>query len=106
MGSCAGDVNNDGLVDFLAADMSFRTHFKDKVFMGDMSSKFRNVGFFPHDQLMRNALFVNTGTSHFQEAAYLAGLASTNWTWDGQTRRPGQRWSIGRLLHQWLAREP
>ena len=81
MGSSAGDINNDGLVDFLVADMSFRTHFKDKMFMGDMSSKFRNAGYFPHEQLMRNALFVNTGTEHFQEAAYLAGLASTDWTW-------------------------
>lgn len=81
MGASAGDINNDGLVDFLAADMSFRTHFKDKVFMGDMSTKFRNISVFPHTQLMRNALFVNTGTPHFQEAAYLAGLASTDWTW-------------------------
>ncbi|MGI9428588.1 MAG: FG-GAP-like repeat-containing protein, partial [Bythopirellula sp.] len=84
MGSSAGDINNDGLVDFLVADMSFRTHFKDKSFMGDMTGKFRNVDYFPHDQLMRNALFVNTGTEHFQEAAYLAGLASTDWTWTAQ----------------------
>ena len=81
MGSSAGDINNDGLVDFLVADMSFRTHFKDKLFMGDMSGKFRNAGFFPHQQQMRNALFLNTGTEHFQEAAYLSGLASTDWTW-------------------------
>ncbi|NOZ40772.1 MAG: tetratricopeptide repeat protein [Planctomycetes bacterium] len=84
MGSSAGDINNDGLVDLLVADMSFRTHFKDKVFMGDMSSKFRNADFFPHTQLMRNALFVNTGTEHFQEAAHLAGLASTDWTWSAK----------------------
>jgi len=84
MGASAGDVNNDGRVDFLAADMSFRTHFKDKVFMGDMSTKFRNASFFPHDQRMRNALFINTGTDHFQEAAYLAGLASTDWTWSAK----------------------
>ena len=81
MGSSSGDFNNDGLVDFLVADMSFSTHFKEKVFMGDMSSKFRNAEFFPHQQLMRNALYVNTGTKTFQEAAYLAGLASTEWTW-------------------------
>ncbi len=84
MGSSAGDINNDGLVDLLVADMSFRTHFKDKVFMGDMSSKFRNADYFPHQQLMRNALFVNTGTEYFQEAAYLAGLASTDWTWSAK----------------------
>ena len=81
MGSSAGDINNDGRVDMLVADMSFQTHFKDKVFMGDMSKKFRNAEIFPNKQLMRNALFVNTGTGRFQEAAYLAGLASTDWTW-------------------------
>ncbi len=81
MGSSAGDINNDGLIDFLVADMSFRTHFKDKATMGDMTGKFRNVSVFAHQQLMRNALFVNSGTKHFQEAAYLAGLASTDWTW-------------------------
>lgn len=81
MGSSAGDINNDGLMDFLVADMSFRTHFKDKSTMGDMATKFRNVGFFSHDQIMRNALYINTGTDHFQEAASLAGLASTDWTW-------------------------
>jgi len=84
MGASAGDINNDGLVDLLVADMSFRTHFKDKVFMGDMTGKFRNVSFFPNDQLMRNALFVNSGTEYFQEAAYLAGLASTDWTWSAK----------------------
>ena len=81
MGSSAGDINNDGLVDFIAADMSFRTHFKDKAYMGDMSEKFKEVDFFPSTQLMRNALYLNTGTPRFQEAAYLAGIASTNWTW-------------------------
>ena len=81
MGSSTGDINNDGLIDLLVADMSFRTHFKDKATMGDMTGKFRNVSVFPHTQLMRNALFLNSGTEHFQEAAYLAGLASTDWTW-------------------------
>ena len=32
-------------------------------------------------QYMRNALYVNTGTARFQEAAHLPGLASTDWTW-------------------------
>ena len=81
MGSSAGDVNNDGLVDFLAADMAFRTHYKDKVFMGNMSTKFDNISYFPGDQLMRNALYINTGTPHFQESAFMSGVGSTDWTW-------------------------
>jgi hypothetical protein len=30
---------------------------------------------------LRNALFVNTGTGRCLEAAYLAGIAATDWTW-------------------------
>ncbi|HTO04492.1 MAG TPA: FG-GAP-like repeat-containing protein, partial [Opitutus sp.] len=32
-------------------------------------------------QMMRNALFLNTGTSHVLEAAHLTGLEATDWTW-------------------------
>ena len=30
---------------------------------------------------MRNALYLNTGTSRFMEVAYLSNLAKTDWTW-------------------------
>jgi hypothetical protein len=30
---------------------------------------------------VRNALYLNTGTSRFMEVAFLAGLAKTDWTW-------------------------
>jgi hypothetical protein len=39
----------------------------------------RNPGVAP--QYERNALYLNTGTGHFLEAAYLAGLQATDWTW-------------------------
>ena len=32
-------------------------------------------------QYMRNALYLNAGTDRFMEVAYLANLASTDWTW-------------------------
>jgi hypothetical protein len=80
MGSDVGDINNDGLLDFLAADMSATTHFKDKTTMGAMG--LRNwVMETPPRQYMRNALYVNTGLPRFMEAAYLTGLAETDWTW-------------------------
>ena len=81
MGSDAGDLNNDGRLDFMAADMSGTTHFKKKMGMGDMNA----YGWFlerPEPrQVMRNAVYLNTGTPRFMEVAKLTGLADTDWTW-------------------------
>ena len=81
MGSDFGDVNNDGHLDLLVADMSATTHFKQKIMMGDMSDNRWLMETLRPPQMMRNALLINTGTGRFMEAAYLAGLAKTDWTW-------------------------
>jgi hypothetical protein len=83
MGSDLGDVNNDGLVDFIALDMAASTHELDQ--RGMASERDNN----PDDetqpttppQLLHNALYINTNTGVCQEAAFLAGLAATDWTW-------------------------
>ncbi len=80
MGSDAGDINNDGMLDFLASDMSSTSHYRKKVTMGDMSAGWFLDTAEPR-QYMRNALYVNTGTGRFMEGAYLAGLADSDWTW-------------------------
>ncbi|MFM1873141.1 MAG: hypothetical protein RL398_2563, partial [Planctomycetota bacterium] len=81
MGSDAGDIDGDGRLDFLVADMSMTTHEKAKVLMGDMNRQ-RDflIGSRPQ-QYMRNALLLNTGLGVFQEAGMLAKAASTDWTW-------------------------
>ena len=81
MGADVGDVNNDGKLDFLIADMAGTTHYVSKATMGEMG-KFRKflMTAIPR-QFMRNALYVNTGTPRFLEASFMAGLASTDWTW-------------------------
>jgi hypothetical protein len=81
MGSDAGDVNNDGLLDYLATDMAGTTHYKDKIGMGDMEDSGWFLELAEPRQHMRNCLYVNTGTGRFLEAAQLAGLARTDWTW-------------------------
>ncbi len=81
MGADAADINNDGLLDLLVADMSATTHVKQKTSMGVMSADRLLEVAGPPPQTMRNALYVNTGGQRFLEAAYLAGLADTNWTW-------------------------
>lgn len=79
MGSDVADVNNDGWLDFMASDMQGTTHYKQKISMGDMQGWFLETAV-PR-QYMRNALYINSGTSRFQEGAFLAGVASTDWTW-------------------------
>lgn len=81
MGADFGDLDNDGRFDFLVADMSATTHFMQKTTMGAMGAGRPELEAYPSRQMMRNALYVNTGTQRFAEAAYLAGLADTDWTW-------------------------
>jgi hypothetical protein len=81
MGADAGDVDGDGHLDFLVADMSMTTHKKAKVLMGDMNEERDVLIHARPPQHMRNALLLNTGRGIFQEAAALAGCASTDWTW-------------------------
>ena len=81
MGSDSADLNNDGLIDFLASDMSGTDHFSQKMAMGEMG---KNRWFLIQSnpqQYMRNAVFIGTGTESVIEAAHLTGLANTDWTW-------------------------
>ncbi len=81
MGVDIADVNNDGHMDLLATDMAGSNHFKQKVGMGDMNSAGWFLEYAEPRQYSRNTLFVNSGTDRFMEAAYLAGIASSDWTW-------------------------
>lgn len=81
MGSDAADINNDGLLDLMAADMAFTTHFKSKVNMGDMSYTAWFLDSSDPKQQMSNALYINSGTGRFLEGAALAGVSNTDWTW-------------------------
>jgi len=90
MGADFGDVNNDGLIDFFVVDMAATTHEKDQHMMADARSRREErpeaaPGAPKYD---RNALLLNTGSGYYQEAAFLAGVAATDWTWS-----PG--WRIG-----------
>ena len=83
MGSDLGDVNNDGLIDLFVAEMAATTHQKDQR----STALMRGVLEDPPDgskaapQYLRNALYINTGTGRCLEAACLAGLSATDWTW-------------------------
>ena len=82
MGSDFGDVNNDGWMDLLVADMSATNHFKQKTTMGVMGGEIlrRSQASRP-PQYMRNAFWINTGIGRFLEGAFQSGVASSDWTW-------------------------
>ena len=81
MGADAGDLNNDGHVDLMVADMSGSSHYKQKVNMGDMADSGWFLVYGKPRQYMRNAVFANTGTGRFMDLAFMADLDSTDWTW-------------------------
>ena len=82
MGSDLGDVNNDGMIDFLSADMAVTSHEKDQHDMANSRARTEETpGSTAAPKYHRNALLINTGTGRFQEAAYLARVATTDWTW-------------------------
>jgi hypothetical protein len=84
MGSDIADVNNDGRIDLLGTDMAGSTHYNEKMQMGNMSGPDSDAWFLNHPvppQYMRNALYLNTGTSRFMEVAHLLGVSKTDWTW-------------------------
>ncbi len=83
MGADFGDINNDGRPDLFVADMAARTHEMDQ--RGMAYSRSLNTADSGGEggvmQYSHNVLYLNTGTGHYLEAAYLAGLAATDWTW-------------------------
>lgn len=82
MSADAGDLNNDGLVDFLVSDMRDRNHAQLMTGMEEIGRGLwemeRGSELVP--QYMWNAVYVNTGTDRFTEAAHLTGMDATGWT--------------------------
>jgi enediyne biosynthesis protein E4 len=81
MGSDLADVNNDGRFDFLATDMAGSTRAREVMNYSDLGRDLWFLQSIEPRQYRRNMLFVNSGSARFFEAAYLTGLAATDWTW-------------------------
>ncbi|MCB1123308.1 MAG: VCBS repeat-containing protein, partial [Verrucomicrobiae bacterium] len=83
MGADSGDLNNDGLVDYFVADMRDRTRAEYMSGMEEMGRGLwemeRVTELVP--QYMWNALHLNSGTNHYKEMAFMAGMEATGWTW-------------------------
>jgi hypothetical protein len=83
MGADVGDVDNDGRLDFLVADMAATTHEKEQRRSAELRGRETEP---PPDastppKYRRAALLLATGTGRCREAAWLAGIAATDWTW-------------------------
>ncbi|MFN3783300.1 MAG: VCBS repeat-containing protein [Spirosomataceae bacterium] len=84
MGNDVVDINNDGLADIIALDMSPRDNQRKKMFVPStnislyiLSDKYNYI-----HQYMRNTLQLNSGLNgHFQEISLLANVAETDWSW-------------------------
>lgn len=89
MGNDIGDINNDGLLDFISVDMVSNNNYDLKTNMSGMNPQRFNdlVDAGLHHQYMFNALQLNNGTSlnndipAFSEIAKFAGISHTNWSW-------------------------
>jgi enediyne biosynthesis protein E4 len=83
MGADLGDVNNDGHIDLLVADMAATSRAKDHRGMAKVRAGLPETDSRPGaaPQYMRNALFLNQGVGPVLEAAFMTGLQATDWTW-------------------------
>ena len=81
MGADAGDINNDGFLDFITSDMAGTSHYKQKLNMGEMDAEGWFLETAEPRQYMANAVYIHSGAGRFLEAAQLMGLSSTDWTW-------------------------
>jgi enediyne biosynthesis protein E4 len=88
MGVDIADINNDGLIDFAALDMTAEDNLRQKELMTTMKQERYHslVQYGYGDQHMRNTLQVNTGApavdgNTFCEIGQLAGVSATDWSW-------------------------
>ena len=83
MGSAAGDINNDGLLDVVSLDMraedARRQRMLGSVMMYDRYQLEEQYGY--GRQVARNVLQLNNGDETFSDIAYLSGMAETDWSW-------------------------
>ncbi|MBK8883736.1 MAG: VCBS repeat-containing protein [Bacteroidales bacterium] len=93
MGCDAGDINNDGLEDYITLDMNPEDNYRKKMMLSPISYQlFQNYERFGYSyQYVRNTLQLNQGPRMgqndsigvpiFSEIGYFAGIEATDWSW-------------------------
>jgi hypothetical protein len=93
MGCDAGDINNDGLEDYITLDMNPEDNYRKKMMLSPISYQlFQNYDRFGYSyQYVRNTLQLNQGprlgqndsigAPVFSEIGFFAGIEATDWSW-------------------------
>ena len=82
MGVDFGDINRDGHDDLFVVDMLAREHGKRMTqLMRDRPNPLDAERIEERPQFNRNTLFFGRPDGSFVEAAFMAGVAATDWTW-------------------------
>lgn len=83
MGVDVADINNDGLVDIMVADMLPEDNLRQKLLYvpSDRNDFKRLIEGGGHYQYTRNTLQLNNGDGTFSEIGRIAGIAQTDWSW-------------------------
>ena len=83
MAGDSGDLNNDGLIDFMVVDMRDHTHAGFMTGLEEQGRGLWEMERVPEliPQYMWNSVYINTGTDRYQEVAHLIGVDATGWTW-------------------------
>ncbi|MFC5538517.1 CRTAC1 family protein, partial [Rhodocytophaga aerolata] len=83
MGNDIADINNDGLVDIVVADMRPEDNFRQKLIIpSSRYDRFKLALDYTYEpQYSRNTLQLNQGNGKFSEIGFLAGVSSTDWSW-------------------------
>ena len=88
MGNDVADLNNDGLADIVAVDMSPEDNLRRKTMLppNNYTTYLNNERFGYQYQYIRNVLQLNQGNLPageplFSEISMLSGISSTDWSW-------------------------
>ena len=81
MGADAADLDGDGREDLLIADMAGTNHFRSKTTMGEIGTIRPFLLSAVPRQYMHNVLYLNQNVGRLVDAAFMAGLASSDWSW-------------------------
>ncbi len=82
MGVDFGDINRDGHDDIIVVDMLAREHTRRVTqLVRDRPSQADSERIDERPQYNRNTLFFGRADGSFVEAAFMAGVAATDWTW-------------------------